>query len=286
MCPVLDHQHKPTPLTRDCRKIPWRLSAPQKLRQRRRLRRVDNIVSVLDSALQRQVQTQPATTATKGIGATQATTEELAQTAQGQRLMNAEVNTPLNDRRHGRGPRQGEILSGSLPMGTVTMTGDQARKMGTIKLIERWKAEMPTEAEMLPRDKYTMFDRKEKKYRKGIHSKSPPVPPSEHSSLTDHISPRAAQVDQSLSTCQPSWFLDHLLTLSVYSMHRAAFGLWLVSGFVQKYYVKECCHVCFFIIMIPMAPSYYLKPASCVCGQRSYCPLVAFVLPSCGVALR
>jgi hypothetical protein len=172
---VSGHQHEPTPLTRDCRKIPWRLSAPQKLRQRRRLRRVDNIVSVLDSALQRQVQSQPATTATKGIGATQATTEELAQTAQGQRLMNAEVNTPLNDRRHGRGPKQGEILSGSLPMGTVTMTADQARKMGTIKLIERWKAEMPTEAEMLPRDKYTMFDRKEKKYRKGIHSKSPPI---------------------------------------------------------------------------------------------------------------
>lgn len=31
---------------------------------------------------------------------------------------------------------------------------------------------MPTEAEMLPRDKYTMFDRKEKRYRKGIHSES------------------------------------------------------------------------------------------------------------------
>ena len=91
--------------------------------------------------------------------------------------MNAEVNTPLSDRRHGRGPRQGEILSGSLPMGTVTMTGDQARNMGTIKLIERWKAEMPTEAEMLPRDKYTMFDRKEKKYRKGIHSKLPSKSP-------------------------------------------------------------------------------------------------------------
>jgi hypothetical protein len=31
---------------------------------------------------------------------------------------------------------------------------------------------MPTEPEMLPRDKYTMFDRKEKRYRKGIHSES------------------------------------------------------------------------------------------------------------------
>lgn len=41
----------------------------------------------------------------------------------------------------------------------------------TTKAVERWKEEMPTEQEMLPRDKYTMFDRKEKKYRKGIHSK-------------------------------------------------------------------------------------------------------------------
>lgn len=36
--------------------------------------------------------------------------------------------------------------------------------------IEAWKQDMPTEAEMLPRDKYTVFDRKERKYRKGIHS--------------------------------------------------------------------------------------------------------------------
>jgi hypothetical protein len=36
--------------------------------------------------------------------------------------------------------------------------------------VERWKADMPTEEEMLPKDKYTIFDRKEKKYRKGIHS--------------------------------------------------------------------------------------------------------------------
>jgi hypothetical protein len=30
--------------------------------------------------------------------------------------------------------------------------------------------EMPTEQEMLPKDKYTVFDRKVKRYRKGIHS--------------------------------------------------------------------------------------------------------------------
>lgn len=38
------------------------------------------------------------------------------------------------------------------------------------KAVEKWKAEMPTEQEMMPKDKYTIFDRKEKGYRKGIHS--------------------------------------------------------------------------------------------------------------------
>ncbi|KXX73286.1 hypothetical protein MMYC01_209801 [Madurella mycetomatis] len=76
-------------------KIPWRLSPTQKLRHRRRLRTVDNIVETLSSAL--------------------------------------------------------------------------AKKGETLKSLERWKAEMPTETQMLPRDKYTMFDRKAKRYRKGIH---------------------------------------------------------------------------------------------------------------------
>ena len=40
----------------------------------------------------------------------------------------------------------------------------------TAKAVERWYQEMPREEEMLPKDKYTIFDRKEKKYRKGIHS--------------------------------------------------------------------------------------------------------------------
>jgi hypothetical protein len=40
-----------------------------------------------------------------------------------------------------------------------------------MKKVERWKVEMPTEQEMLPKDKYTVFDRKVKRYRKGIHSK-------------------------------------------------------------------------------------------------------------------
>ncbi|KAI4619010.1 hypothetical protein J4E83_005962 [Alternaria metachromatica] len=54
---------------------------------------------------------------------------------------------------------------------TVVGTLDTAlRRMGqSMKKVERWKMEMPTEAEMLPKDKYTVFDRKVKRYRKGIH---------------------------------------------------------------------------------------------------------------------
>jgi len=63
---------------------------------------------------------------------------------------------------------------------TVVATIDQAlAKQGeTLKILERWKAEMPTEAQMRPKDKYTIFDRKEKRYRKAIHSMpflSPPA---------------------------------------------------------------------------------------------------------------
>lgn len=44
--------------------------------------------------------------------------------------------------------------------------------LGSTKTVERWYKEMPREEEMLPKDKYTIFDRKEKRYRKGIHSES------------------------------------------------------------------------------------------------------------------
>lgn len=97
-CPCPPHPH--TSLTRTTRrKIPWRLSPPQKARQRGRLRRIDNVVATVDKALAR-----------------------------------AGVN-------------------------------------GTVKL-DRWKDEMPTEPEMFARDKYTVFGRYERGYRKGIHSMS------------------------------------------------------------------------------------------------------------------
>ena len=55
---------------------------------------------------------------------------------------------------------------------TVVATLDTAlaKKGETSKAVERWKMEMPREEEMRPKDKYTVFDRKVRGYRKGIHS--------------------------------------------------------------------------------------------------------------------
>lgn len=53
--------------------------------------------------------------------------------------------------------------------------GALAKKGETTRAVERWKEEMPREEEMVPKDKYTIFDRKERKYRKGIHSEFTPL---------------------------------------------------------------------------------------------------------------
>lgn len=121
-------------LLTDRRKIPWRMSVPQKYRHRKRMQRVDRIVECVDNALK----------------------------------------------------KKGE----------------------TVAAVERWKAEMPTEAEMEPRDKYTLFDRKAKNYRKGVHSgflgwKGVGVMGA------DGVC-RGSQVDQSLPASQSSRFLSGL----------------------------------------------------------------------------
>ena len=156
------------------------MSNPQKLRQRRRLRRVDNIVSVLDTALKRQASSTPVS-ATKTIASQpaalpleghhnegQATPQELSVTAEGRRLLAAQADAKLDSKRLGRGPKRGDLVAGTVDRPRTTLNA-VAKEQGTIRLLERWKAEMPTEAEMLPRDKYTMFDRKAKGYRKGVH---------------------------------------------------------------------------------------------------------------------
>ncbi|KAI4106951.1 MAG: hypothetical protein L6R37_001950 [Teloschistes peruensis] len=100
-------------------KIPWRLSAPQKARQRKRLRAVDSVVACVDTALRKQ---------------------------------------------------------GS-----------------SMKDLDRWKAEMPREEEMRPKDKYTIFDRKEKRYRKGIHTNAANKNPS--------LSLREGSADETIQSC-------------------------------------------------------------------------------------
>jgi hypothetical protein len=76
-----------------------------------------------------------------------------------------------------------------------------------MKKVERWKMEMPTEEEMLPKDKYSVFDRKVKRYRKGIHSTLGPegVVGSIAGML---IINRGPEVDEGQPETQSSWFLD------------------------------------------------------------------------------
>lgn len=165
------------------------------------MQHVDQVVNVLDTALraQRRAQLSATTTTTtetttsnsKSSDSEPATTavppqlqeldpSKIAQTAEGARLLAAEQDKAILSRRSGRGPKQGEILrdneqptaisAGEQDRKRLRLVADQVRELGTFAVLERWKAEMPSEAEMLPRDKYTIFDRKARGYRKGIHS--------------------------------------------------------------------------------------------------------------------
>lgn len=160
------------------------MSSPQKLRHRRRLRRVDNVVATLDNALRRQatlsaqptsspIEPPPSELPNHDPSNGKATPSELSVTGEGQRILTAAQTAAIEARRHGRGPRQGEWVPSYDANGVKVpggeLLGAKAKREGTMKNLERWKAEMPTEAEMLPRDKYTMFDRKAKGYRKGVH---------------------------------------------------------------------------------------------------------------------
>jgi hypothetical protein len=98
----------------------------------------------------------------------------------------------------------------------ATLDSALAKKGQTLESIERWKAEMPTEAEMLPRDKYTMFSRTAKRYRKGIHSMFEPALPGNEWMRRDRVGNccrganvrrRAAQVDKGVPENQPARFL-------------------------------------------------------------------------------
>ena len=90
---------------------------------------------------------------------------------------------------------------------TVVAVVDRAlAKQGVVtKAVERWKEEMPVEQEMVPRDKYTIFDRKEKKYRKSIRSEYLHIEGIWEEGML--MICRATQVDESVATSQSSWIL-------------------------------------------------------------------------------
>jgi hypothetical protein len=89
---------------------------------------------------------------------------------------------------------------------TVVATLDKAlaKKSITTKAVERWKQEMPIEQEMVPKDKYTIFDRKEKKYRKSIRSELR----RRSNRMATNKRYRASKVDKSITTSQPPWILS------------------------------------------------------------------------------
>ncbi len=89
-----------------------------------------------------------------------------------------------------------------------TVANALAKKGETLKSLERWKEEMPTEAQMLPRDKYTMFDRKAKKYRKGIHSMCLPRRWMNGMMWLTIGFSRTPQVDSRIAKSQPARLLD------------------------------------------------------------------------------
>lgn len=135
------------------RKTPWRISQPQKARQRKRLRSVDRVVDTLSAALQRNGQ--------------------------------------------------------------------------STKAVERWYAEMPREEEMVSKDKYTIFDKKEKMYRKGLHSMYLYIMVLRGDA--NGVCARTAQVDTSEPARQPSGFLNGLSI--------TAFDCWMQGGCCRRY---EC----------------------------------------------
>ena len=114
--------------------------------------------------------------------------------------------------------------------------------------VERWKKEMPTEAEMLPKDKYTIFDRKEKRYRKGIHSEfSALLCKSNVWRLIDGN--RVAEVDEGQPEIESAWLListdDTKLFASYHEITLALHGVWSVfwsfRGFLYAEANKAIC---------------------------------------------
>ena len=154
------------------------MSTPQKLRQRRRLRHVDNVVATLDNALKHRALSLNGRSDHTGLSSDSGETQLANSSATGAIPVAEPISNELAlketmARRHGRGPTQGEWVpvfdENGVQIFGKELLSQKAQREGTIKLLERWKAQMPTEQEMVPKDKYTIFNRKAKRYRKGLH---------------------------------------------------------------------------------------------------------------------
>jgi hypothetical protein len=127
----------------------------------------------------------------------------------------------------------------------ATLDNALARTGLSMKKVDRWKMEMPTEQEMLPKDKYTVFDRKVKRYRKGIHSEW--LLSSRRVKVTligcwgrykclrvDEqllITCRGTKMDKSQPETQPPRFLNGRRWFCVYYLFfYRLYGLWRISG--------------------------------------------------------
>lgn len=125
-----------------------------------------------------------------------------------------------------------------------------------MRKLEMWKMEMPTEGEMLPKDKYSVFDRKVKRYRKGIHSTC--WRGGDFSTVREGLTDcRGAEVDESQPETQSSGFLDDLVRAGCILFHDKSC---IRHGAIWEH---EICHSTFFThfsvsILIITATSYRL----------------------------
>lgn len=80
---------------------------------------------------------------------------------------------------------------------------------------------------MVPKDKYTIFDKKEKNYRKGIHSMCLDALVWVTGGYADRVCHRTAQVDTSEPASQSSGFLK--------GVSITTFDCWAKSGYCRRY---------------------------------------------------
>lgn len=102
-----------------------------------------------------------------------------------------------------------------------------------IQALTRWKEEMPTEAEMPAKDKYTIFDRKARGYRKGVHSEWSWGRGENECVLMEDVAYRGPEMDQGQPEAQSSWFLK-----DVRREHGEGSGVWVGQNL-------HCTIICF-----------------------------------------